>query len=72
MYLTTRPCSGLILTSYNRVDAASSIDDKLSAAINKYNYQKEKFIIRKQDLIKNNDGIKLTIGKLLRFYCCRL
>ena len=45
MYLTTRPCSGLILTSYNRVDSANSIDEKLSAAIDKYNIHKEKFSI---------------------------
>ena len=36
IYLKTRPCSGLILTSYNRVDSANSIDDKLSVAIDKY------------------------------------
>ena len=45
MYLTTRPCSGIILTSYHRVESANLIDDKLSVAIDKYNIHKKKFSI---------------------------
>ena len=62
MYLIlTRPCAGLILTSYSsRVETANSIDDKLSVAIDKYNIHKKKFIIKPHNGINNKEGLNFN------------
>ena len=38
-----RTCSGLILTSYNRIDSDSSFKETLYLAINEYNHHKNMF-----------------------------